>query len=179
MHLTKDQLLSLLGEAKKHSERDWLLFTVCYLHGLRISEGLNLTPTNVRDGYLTVRRLKNSLKTVHPLIVHDIELLNEKAALEHACLGLKTTDRIFKFGAGQGEWRRIQAWKLMKRYGKAAGIPDHLLHPHILKHSCGMASIRQGIEFTKQYLGHRSLASTGFYIQETDETACAAIQKHL
>jgi len=179
MHLTKEQLLAFLGEAKKHSECHWLLFALCYLHGLRISEALDLTAANIRDGFITVKRLKGSLKTTQALIEHEHELLNEKPALERMCSKLKPTDRIFKFGSGKGEWRRTQSWRLMKRYGSLAGIPDHLLHPHILKHTCGMAAIPRGIEYTQRYLGHRSLASTGAYIRKTDEEACAAIQKFL
>jgi hypothetical protein len=37
------------------------------------------------------------------------------------------------------------------------------LHTHILKHTCGMATISRGIEYTRQYLGHKSISSTGAY----------------
>ena len=179
MHLSKEQLLALLREAKKNSNRDWLLFAVCYLHGLRITEGLDLTPADVRDGFITVQRQKGSMKTTQPLVVHTDELLNEREALERMCIGKLSHERIFTFGKGEGEWRRIQAWRLVKRYGRMAGIPDHLLHPHSLKHSCGMAIIGKGIEFCRQYLGHKSISSTGAYIRVSDSTAAAAVQGDL
>ena len=179
MHLSKDQLRALLGEAKKHSNRDWLLFTVCYLHGLRITEGLDLTPADVRDGFITVQRQKGSMKTTQPLVVHSDELLNEREALERMCIGKLSSERIFTFGKGEGEWRRVQAWRLFRRYGVLADIPSHLLHPHILKASCGMAIISKGIEHCRQYLGHRSIASTGAYLKVSDDVASKAVQGDL
>ena len=179
MHLSKEQLLALLREAKKNSNRDWLLFAVCYLHGLRITEGLDLTPADVRDGFITVQRQKGSMKTTQPLIVHTDELLNEREALERMCIGKLSSERIFTFGKGEGEWRRIQAWRLFRRYGVLADIPSHLLHPHILKASCGMAIISKGIEHCRQYLGHRSIASTGAYLKVSDDVASKAVQGDL
>ena len=179
MHLSKEQLLTLLREAKKNSNRDWLLFAVCYLHGLRITEGLDLTPADVRDGFITVQRQKGSMKTTQPLVVHTDELLNEREALERMCIGKLSSERIFTFGKGEGEWRRIQAWRLFQRYGALAGIPSHLLHPHILKASCGMAIISKGIEHCRQYLGHRSIASTGAYLKVSDDVASKAVQGDL
>ena len=170
MHLTKEQLLALLRAAKQKSERDWLLFATCYLHGLRISEGLALTPQQVRDGFLSVQRLKGSFKTTQPLVEHPEPLLNEKPAIERAIAGLAPDAKIFP------RIDRVQAWRLMKRYGQQAGLPDHLLHPHALKHTAGMATISKGIEFTRQYLGHKSISSTGAYLRVSDQAASAAVQ---
>jgi len=170
MHLQKDQLLTLLRTAKEHSERDWLLFTVAYLHGLRISEVLSLTPSNVRDGFLAVQRLKGSLKTVQPLVTHVEPLLNERPALEQIVQGLAPDQRIFR------NLDRVQSWRLMQKYGQKAGLPEHLLHPHTLKHTAGMATISKGIEFTRQYLGHKSISSTGSYLRVSDLAASQAVQ---
>ena len=81
-HLEKHELLAVLKVAREHSELDWLLFTFQYIHALRISEVLALTPENFDGGFVTVQRLKGSLKTVQPLVSHDEPLLNERAAIE-------------------------------------------------------------------------------------------------
>jgi site-specific recombinase XerD len=48
----------------------------------------------------------------------------------------------------------------------------------VLKHSIAMQSIREaGIENVRQYLGHRSISSTGAYLKVTDEAASAAVIK--
>ena len=178
MHLSREQLLGLLGEARKRSERDWLMFLVCYLHGLRISEALDLTPRDVRDGFITVQRLKGSLRTTQPLVAHENELLNEKLSLMNLCSMRRPDEPLFRFSC-TGTSRRVQAWRLIRRYGALAGIPEHLLHPHVLKHSCGMATIGRGIEFTRQYLGHRSISSTGAYLRVSDDAASKAVQGDL
>ena len=61
--LEKDQLLGLLAEAQKANREHWLMFLVGYWHGLRVSEILALTPAMIADGYLTVQRLKGSMRT--------------------------------------------------------------------------------------------------------------------
>ena len=143
---------------------------VAYSHGLRASEVTGFTRSAVRDGHLTIKRLKGSLKTTQPLLTSDNPLLNERAALESAVAGLPAKARVFDIS-------RVQFWRLLQKYCKVAGIPDHLRHPHILKHSVAMHSIKQGgIENLKQYLGHKSLSSTGQYLKVDDAQASAAIQ---
>lgn len=179
MHLSREQLLGLLQEARKKSERDWLLFLVCYLHGLRISEALELTPRNVRDGFITVQRLKGSLKTTQPLVSHEIGLLDEKAPLERLCRTKRSNEPLFDFGDCAHDSKRIQAWRLMQRYGALAGIPAHLNHNHVLKHGCAFAIIKHGIEFTRNYLGHKSISSTGAYLRVSDQETAEKVQGSL
>ena len=50
--LTSLELESFLKIARKHSERDGLMFQVIFNHGLRISEALALTASNIVDRHL-------------------------------------------------------------------------------------------------------------------------------
>src|SRR5262250_159951 len=75
-HLTTDELMKLLAVARQKSERDWLLILVSFWHGLRASEATALRVCDVRDGYITIARLKGSLRTVQLLIEHKDDLLN-------------------------------------------------------------------------------------------------------
>src|SRR6267154_22707 len=84
-HLSKDELLALLREAKASRERDWLMILVGFWHGLRASEVTGLKRDAVRDGHLIVQRLKGSLRTVQPLVEHPDPLLNERQALIDFC----------------------------------------------------------------------------------------------
>lgn len=172
--LSRDELLRLLAEAKKGRERDWLLMLVTYWHGLRASEAVKLTAANFSGGYLTIQRLKGSKRTTQPLMSHSNPLLDERAALPEflASQNKKTPGgRVFPIS-------RQQYFNVVRSCGKRAGIPVHKLHPHVLKHSIAMDMIRDaGIENTRQYLGHKSGASTMEYLKASDEEASAAIAR--
>lgn len=175
-HLSREQLVAVLRQAKAARERDWILLLVAFWHGLRASEAVGLTPENFADGYLAIQRLKGSMRTVQPLVEDADELLNERAAVtmwlqrhETAHSGDGRGKRLFPLS-------RFAFYRLMRHYGRLAGLPQHLCHPHVLKHSIAMQSIREaGIENVRQYLGHRSISSTGEYLKVSDEAASSAI----
>lgn len=165
-----EQVLAVLGRAWAHSSRDGLMFTVTFNHGLRASETVGLTPDNVRDGYLDIQRLKGSRHTIQPLVEHANPLLNEKSALIE--LALKST-RLFPIG-------RKHFGKLFKRYAREAGIPAHLAHPHILKHSLANKLLKHvDIADVKQYLGHARISSTAEYLKRDDQEASASAGRAL
>lgn len=180
-HLNREQLVDLLRIARARRERDWVLFLVSFWHGLRASEAVNLTPRNFSVSssgtFLEVQRLKGSMRTVQPLLEDPDELLNERVAVEawiekHRALhgAQAQSQRLFAIG-------RIQFYRLMRHYGHVAGLPEHLCHPHVLKHSIAMQTIRSaGIENVRQYLGHRSISSTGCYLAVDDDAASRAIR---
>ena len=150
--LSKPELLKFLKVARAVSERDWLMFLVAYWHGLRVSELIGLKGSSVRDGFLTVERLKGSLRTVQALVEHSDPLLSERKALLEFTRKTYPNAPIFKLS-------RQQVWRLMQRYGKLARIPAHKAHPHVLKHTIAMQMIdKAGIQKTRQRLGHKSIA---------------------
>jgi integrase len=175
-HLTREQVVRLLACARAGRERDWVLFLVSFWHGLRASEAVGLIPENFADGYLNIQRLKGSLRTVQPLVDHEEEILNERAAV--AGWLSKHQERYGADGNGRKVFpiSRVQFYRVMRRYGRLAGIPQHLCHPHVLKHSIAMQSIAMaGIENVRQYLGHKSISSTGAYLRVSDDAASRAI----
>lgn len=177
-HLTREQVISLLTRARASRERDWVLFLVSFWHGLRASEAVKLTAENFADGYLNVQRLKGSLRTIQPLVTHELEILDERAAVESwlikhvAIYGHDKLKPVFPIS-------RVQFFRMMRRYGSQAGLPRHLCHPHVLKHSIAMQSIQHaGIENVRQYLGHKSISSTGAYLRVSDDVASKAVTGH-
>jgi site-specific recombinase XerD len=154
----------MLAAARAGSERDWLMILVAYNHGLRASEVVTLTSANIHDGFITVRRLKGSRSTTHRLFANEAQPLTQLAAEKVA-----TGERLFPI-------TRQHFWYLVQKHGKAAGIPKHLCHPHIAKHSIAMHTIaKAGIENVRTFLGHVSIASTGAYLRVDDDAANAAI----
>ena len=165
-HLTQDEIKQLLREIPNQRQR--LLIKMGYLHGLRISELLGLTKDNIKGGYVRVQRLKGSKRTTQPYVYKRDKELDESEELQELAVTLKSGERLFP-------WTRSGIYKLMQRAGTRAGLPFVKLHPHILKHSCAMESIDKiGIQRVRQYLGHRSLSSTGEYLKVSDEEASKA-----
>ena len=168
-HLSTDELKKLLVAARQKCERDWLLILVSFWHGLRASEAVTLRVCDLRDGYITVARLKGSLRTVQQLMEHANDLLNEKAGLMAWIAGKPANSRLFPI-------TRQHFGRIMRTHCATAGIPSHKSNPHVLKHSCAHYVIRAGIQVAQQHLGHKSLSSTGAYLRITDATASAAVQ---
>jgi len=170
-HLAKVELLEFLRVAKETRERDWLMFLVAYWHGLRASEVVKLQRTAVANGFLTVHRLKGSDTTTQPLVEDENPLLNERASLETLARSTPSTSLMFPFS-------RVHYFRLFRQYAKRAGVPEHKRHPHTLKHSVARHHIDEmGIQNLKKYLGHKSLASTGKYLEVDDEEASAAMAR--
>jgi site-specific recombinase XerD len=186
--LTKKELLQLLKVTHAASERDWLMVLVGFWHGLRASEICGgwrvrvvkkqkekylhpgIRACDVKDGHLTVARAKGSLKTTQALVDHPNVLLSERKALtDFARKAGYPLARLFPI-------RRQHFWRLMRSYAKLAGIPEHKAHPHVLKHTTATHMIdKAGIQKTRQRLGHKSISSTGVYLEETDANVDAVI----
>lgn len=147
------------------------MILVAYWHGLRASEVVQITRDDIQDGYLAVSRLKGSNRTTQPLVEHPDALLNERAAMFDYMVGMHGNQKLFPIS-------RQQFWRLFQQYCERAAIPAHLRHPHILKHSIGMHTIDSaGIQNVRQYLGHKSISSTGAYLKVDDQAASSAVQR--
>jgi site-specific recombinase XerD len=155
-------LLALLGAAKakrnKRKEKTWYP---------------GLTRDNFHGDRINVQRLKGSRFTSQPLIEHADPLLNERQGLFAFLQNVHGKQRLFHI-------TRQRFWQIVQEHAEAAGIAPHLRHPHVLKHTIAMQLIgRAGIEHTRQYLGHESIASTGEYLEVTDDEAAAAAKQAL
>lgn len=177
--MTRDEIKSLVAEIE--NPRWKLMVKVGFWHGLRVSEMCG-TPVksgqpakpgmmrqNIRDHFVVVQRLKGSLKTVQPFVQHQDPLLDEYAELEELARTLGPKERLFPI-------TRNGFYKVIQKAGMKAGIPRHKLHPHALKHSIAMQTIDEaGIQNVRQWLGHKSISSTGAYLRVSDAAASRAI----
>ncbi len=184
-HLTPEELLVLLRVAKSGSQRDWAMILLAYRHGLRASEvcGLRLSDVDLKDGSISVQRLKGSLKTTQPLYRHrGLPLLDETAALR-AWLRKRPADGSdFLFTSQKGgRLDRTQFFRLFQTYAGIAGLPTEKRHPHALKHSLASHLVAGNVNLAlvKQALGHRSINSTMKYVGTTDGQAAEAAQAAL
>ncbi len=81
--LTHDEVLKVL-KAAADNKRNLAMTCLGFKHGMRASEvcGLELKDLDLKNGEITIRRLKGSLKTTQPLAdIQGQPLLSEKRVL--------------------------------------------------------------------------------------------------
>lgn len=177
--LTRDEVLKVLKAAI--SPRDRCMILLGFRHGMRPSEvcGLELKDVDMRNGQVTVRRLKGSLLTVQPMAdVPGQPLLSEKRVLRAWLAERGNHPSRFCFTSQKsGRVHRSQFYRVFASAAEKAGLPVDKRHPHCLKHSLGVALVQANVNLAniRQALGHRSLASTAVYTQPTDEMAGKAV----
>jgi integrase len=179
-HLNIDQIKDLLraiptackGSSKLSPERKQLMVLVTFWHALRASETCALRGRDIRHGYVTTARLKGSDSCEQKYWVDDDPLLDESVRLTELSAIVGDDDLLFPMS-------RYGFHDFLKKAAIAAGINPKWAHPHILKHSLAMFWIPCGIENTRKRLGHKSLSSTGHYLEVDEDQAEAALRKHL
>lgn len=157
-HFEIEQVLKLLAEARRHSERDWLMILVTFVHALRASETVGMTASNIVGTKLVLKRLKKSRPVEDELLVHANPLLNERDSLFALCRNTRGKQKLFPIAA-----RTFQ--RKMHLYGEAAGLPELYCHPHTLKHSV-LTYLAQSmdVEQLQDRSGHVELGSLGIYL---------------
>jgi site-specific recombinase XerD len=176
--LTKDELLKVLAEAKHRGSREHAMFLLGYMHGLRASEICGLTLSDVRDGKLSVQRLKGSLHSIQQLATNRNPLLDERLALKTWLADRGDADgsvMLFTSRNGSGLSRQ-QLHNIFEAICIRSGIDSTRRHCHILKHSLAVHLRQSGMDvFTLQIrLGHRDIKSTACYTHVSDSEASIA-----
>jgi len=161
-YLSNTEVRALIDATE--SKRDRLLLTMCYEHALRISECLALTPARVQRGHLLTHPGKNGKMTVQKMTPATLALWSEMT---------KTLDKKTLVFPISRQW----ASELFHRAAAKAQIE---LSPrqgvHSLRHSAAHQLLKCGASLptVQRKLGHRSLASTGVYLQVGDAEVNAA-----
>ena len=183
--LTTDETLLILRTARSRSARDWAMILLAYRHGMRASEicALELKDVDLKDGLLSIRRLKGSLHTTQPLYRHKGQPLLDEVTALRAWLRERTSDgSTFLFLSQKGgRIHRSQFFRIFRACAIAAGLTRAKSHPHVLKHSLASHLIAGNVNLAlvRQCLGHKSISSTMKYIGVSDSQASQAAQAAL
>jgi integrase len=181
--MDNEQLERFLRSAKEHGAREHAMFLFAVAHGARASEicNLRIADVNFKTEQVHVARLKGSLDSTQNLLkVKGNGLFSEAAAFK-AWLDVRKPDADnFVFNSQKStRLSRITVFKLFRAIARAAGLPETLQHPHVLKHTAAMLMVRAGANafLIRQHLGHRSFDSTLAYVNPSDGDASAAAAK--
>jgi integrase len=172
-YLTRNELSRLFSAAMVENQLHWQMLLTAFYFGLRVSEVNAILGEDIQDNQLTVKRLKNSIKTLQPLPTTtgspEFELRLQTLARETGA-----RSRVFPLC-------RQRCDQFMKRYCRLAGIHRRKAHFHSLKHSIAMAiwfETKQPGQI-KCYLGHRSMTSTMQYLNESDSLKAQEVVSNL
>ena len=165
--LTQEETLRLLNQTKGDSPkemRDRAMLELLYATGIRVTEliSLKIEDVNLQMEYITCRDA--SKERIVPFGSVAKEALREYLAAGRPDLVAdETSDYLFTNCSGHAMSRQ-GFWKLVKYYGKKAGITTELT-PHTLRHSFAMHLVSNGADLhsVQEMLGHSDISTTQIY----------------
>jgi site-specific recombinase XerD len=147
-------------------QRDKVLFNLLYGCGLRVAEAVALQVEDVdfAEGFLRVVGKGNKERRVYlkPVLL---------GLLREYVVSRQLTGYLFPGNAAGHLTTRSVHYRL-RHYARKAGL-KRKISPHILRHSIAVHYLQGGapVSFVQGLLGHASLATTGVYLQLTDQMA--------
>jgi type 1 fimbriae regulatory protein FimE len=156
-----DQVLKAAMSTDRKGHRNYTLMLLCYRHGLRVGELVELRwrMIDLKKKVLRVTRLSNGIKSVHPLRGEELVALRKLKRAYPGRSYLFVTDRGTR--VTETNVRRIVA-----SAGREAGLGIHL-HPRMLRHGCGhaLADAGHSMQSLQHYLGHKNIQHTLRYME--------------
>jgi integrase/recombinase XerD len=146
--------------------RDRAMLETLYATGLRVSELVSLTLTQVSLEMGVVRVLgKGSKERLVPLGEEAIGWVKRYLAEARPGLaGARGSDALF-LTARHAPMTRQAFWTLVKRCAVKAGIPAASLSPHVLRHAFATHLLNHGADLrvVQLLLGHADITTTTIY----------------
>jgi integrase/recombinase XerD len=167
--LTVKEVDALLKQPSKNTPkelRDKSMLELLYATGMRVTEliTLRVEDVNIKLEYIVCHDRKKD--RIIPFGSEAKRALVEYLdnGREYLLRGNKTNNILFPNCSG-GEMSRQGFWKLIKSYGKKAGIKSELT-PHTLRHSFASHLVENGADLraVQEMLGHSDISTTQIYM---------------
>ncbi len=161
-----NRLLEQPGGTSPKELRDKAMLELLYATGIRVSEliSLKVSDVNLKMEYLVCQdghkeRIIPFGMVAKEALARYLEQGRDKLVED------ETSDCLFTNCSGQ-PMSRQGFWKLIKAYGKKAGIEAEIT-PHMLRHSFAAHMVKNGadLEAVQKMLGHSDISTTQVYAQ--------------
>jgi type 1 fimbriae regulatory protein FimB/type 1 fimbriae regulatory protein FimE len=162
-YLTEAEIVRLMKAASnnRYGHRDSTMILVCYRHGLRAVELVDLRWDQVdfNTANLHVRRAKKGSPATHPIIGDELRALRRLHREQESNTYVFTSERGAPFTTAGFA-------KMVERLGVAAKLAFKV-HPHMLRHACGYTLANKGHDTRslQAYLGHKNIQHTVRYTE--------------
>jgi integrase/recombinase XerD len=161
-----DRLLAQPDITTPRGLRDKALIEVLYATGLRVSEliALRAGDLHMDEGYLTCIG-KGDKQRIVPMGEEAAEWVRRYLRDGRTpLLRKRQSPWLFVNARDGGPLSRVGFWKVLKAYGKSAGLSRDL-SPHVLRHSFATHLLDRGadLRMIQVMLGHADLSTTQIY----------------
>jgi integrase/recombinase XerD len=160
-----DSLLQRPDPASPAGLRDQAMLELLYATGMRISELLNLRWEDFEVNLGVVRcRGKGSKERLIPVGKSALRALEAYVQRGRAPLAKERSSPFLFLNQRGGRLSRVGFWKILGRYGRAAGIVTTLT-PHVIRHSFATHLLERGADLRsiQLMLGHSDISTTQIY----------------
>ncbi|CNI07400.1 site-specific tyrosine recombinase XerD [Yersinia pekkanenii] len=161
--------------------RDKAMLEVLYATGLRVSElvGLTISDVSLRQGVVRVIGKGNKERLV-PLGEEAVYWIENY--MEHGrpwLINGQSLDVLFPSNRSQ-QMTRQTFWHRIKHYAILAGIDSERLSPHVLRHAFATHLLNHGADLrvVQMLLGHSDLSTTQIYTHVATERLKQLHQQH-
>jgi integrase/recombinase XerD len=164
-----DALIAAPDASTPRGLRDRAMIEVLYATGMRVSElvGIRSIDLHLDEEYLTCVGKGNKERLI-PLGGEAASWVRRyqrdaRPALVASGRQRRSSPRLFLNARG-GPMSRVGFWKILKTYGRRAGLPDGL-SPHVVRHSFATHLLDRGADLRaiQMMLGHADLSTTQIY----------------
>ncbi|EKY3119109.1 site-specific tyrosine recombinase XerD [Cronobacter turicensis] len=176
-----DRLLQAPTVEEPIELRDKAMLEVLYATGLRVSElvGLTMSDVSLRQGVVRVIGKGNKERLV-PLGEEAVYWVEQY--LTHGrpwLLNGQSLDILFPSNRAR-QMTRQTFWHRIKHYAQLAGIDSEKLSPHVLRHAFATHLLNHGADLrvVQMLLGHSDLSTTQIYTHVATERLRQLHQQH-
>lgn len=160
-----DKMLSKPDIETKLGLRDKALLEAMYGSGLRVSEAINLTISNVffKDEFIRVFGKGNKERIV-PIGKTGLKFIDKYINESRQSLKNPHSENFLFLNFRGKKLSRMGVYDIVRKYAKEAGIEKDV-HPHTLRHSFATHLLQGGadIRIIQEMLGHADIATTQIY----------------